>query len=234
MTITRYGRTLAISLLLMPLCLPAWADEAPLTYDRISLTASASAKVDNDILVAVLYSQREGSDATRLANEVNQHIRWAVNRAKQDSGVSVKTLDYRTNPVYRDGKLSAWRVRQSIRLESGDSARLSALIGELQERLAVQSVTPDMSPASRQGAENTLIGEAIRAFSARASLVTGELGRTEYRLVRMEVRTSGGPVQPLPVRSRAIAMEAAAAPPVLEPGTREVQVTVSGTIELQI
>lgn len=227
-------RRLVISLSLIFVCQLAWADEQPLTYDRISLSASASAEVQNDTLVAVLYVQREGSHVTKLADEVNRHIRWAVGRVKQAPGVMLKTLDYHTSPVYRDGKLSAWRVRQSVRLESGNSAQLSTLIGELQEHLAVQSVTPSISPASRQQAENTLIAQAIRAFSSRASLVTQELDRAEYRLVRMEVNTSGRPVQPLPMRTRTMAMSAAAAPPVFEPGTREVQVNVTGTIELQL
>ncbi len=223
-----------VPFLLLVLCPVAWADERPLTYDRISLSAVASAEVENDILIAVLYSQREGSDTNKLTNEVNRHIRWAVDRAKQAADITVQTLDYNTNPVYRDGKLSAWRVRQSIRLESNDAAKLSTLIGELQERLAVQSITPDVSPASRRRAEDKLIAEAIRAFSARAALVTGELDRDEYRLVRMDVSTSDSPVRPLPMRSRAMVMEAAAAPPALEPGTRKVQVTVTGTIELQL
>ncbi len=223
-----------ISLLLAAVCQLSWADEQPRTYDRISLTAHASAEIDNDILVAVLYSQREGRDTAKLSSEVNRHIRWAVTKTKQAAGVSVRTLDYQTNPVYRDGTLSAWRVRQSIRLESSDPAQLSTLIGELQKNLAVLSVTPRLSPASRQQAENTLIAEAIRAFSERASLVTKELQRNEYRLVRMDVQTRADVIRPMPMRSSAVAMETTVAPPVLEPGTRQVEVTVTGTIELQL
>ena len=226
-------RSLAMCLFLFQAYQPAWADEQPLTYDRISVSASASAQVENDTLVAVLYAQRDGSSATKLASEVNRNIRWAVERLKQTTDINLKTLDYRTSPVYRDGKLSGWRVRQSIRLESTDSAKLSTLIGELQEKLAVQSITHSVSPASRQAAENRLIAEAIRAFNARASLVAKELDRAEYRLVRMEVNTRDRPIQPPPMRAAAVSMQSAA-PPVLEPGTQEVRVTVVGTIELQL
>ena len=221
-------------LLLVAACHPAWAGEQPLTYDRINLSASASAEVENDILVAVLYSQREGSDTTKLADAVNRDVEWAVQRAKQTPGVSIRTLDYSTNPVYRDGKLTAWRLRQSIRLESDDPARLSRLIGTLQERLAVQSIIPDVSPRSRQRAEDGLISEAILAFTTRAAMVAETLDRKEYRLVRLDVNTRDTPVQPFPARGRVMAMEAAPAPPVLEPGTRKVHVTVTGTIELQL
>ncbi len=227
-------RSLVICLLLFAAYQLAWADEQPLTYDRISVSASASTQVENDTLVAVLYAQKEGSNAAKLADEVNQHVRWAVERVKQAAGITLRTLDYRTSPVYRDGKLSGWRVRQSIRLESADSAQLSTLIGALQEKLAVQSITHSVSPASRQQAENSLIAEAIRAFNSRASLVTKELDRAEYRLVRMEVNTSDRPIHPPPMHARAMTMKAAAAPPMLEPGTQEVRVTVVGTIELQL
>ena len=227
-------RRLVVPLLLLPVCQLAWADEQPLTYDRISLSASASVQVENDTLVAVLYAQREGRDPAKLADEVNQHVRWAVDQAKQAAGITLKTLDYHTSPVYRDGKLSAWRVRQSIRLESTDSAQLSTLIGALQEKLAVQSVTHTISPESRRQAENSLIAAAIRAFNSRASLVTKELDRDDYRLVRMEVNTSDRPIHPPPMRATAMTMKAAAAPPILEPGTQEVRITVVGTIELQI
>ncbi len=221
-------------LLLVAACHLAWAGEQPLTYDRINLSASASADVENDILVAVLYSQREGSDTTKLADAVNRDVGWALQRAKAAPGVSVRTLDYSTNPVYRDGKLTAWRLRQSIRLESNEPARLSTLIGVLQERLAVQSIVPDVSPSSRQRAEDVLISEAILAFNTRAKLVAETLKRAEYRLVRMDINTRDAPVQPFPARGRVMAMEATAAPPVLEPGTRKVHVTVTGTIELQL
>ena len=227
-------RRLVVSLLLFPVCQLVWAEEQPLTYDRISLSANAGTQVENDTLVAVLYAQREGRDPAKLADEVNQQVRWAVERVKQAAGITLRTLDYHTSPVHRDGKLSGWRVRQSIRLESTDSARLSTLIGALQEKLAVQSVSHSISPASRRQAENRLIAEAIGAFNARASLVTKALDRDEYRLVRMEVNTSDRPIYPRPMRARTMSMEAAAAPPVLEPGTQEVRVTVVGTIELQL
>lgn len=226
---TRYLSPLLLLVLILP---AAGADEKPLTYDRISLSVTASAQVANDTLVAVLYAQREGSQAAKLVDEVNRAVRWGLDQAKEMAEVKVQTLDYNTSPIYRNQKLSGWRARQSIRLESADAARLSRLIGTLQEQLSLQSVGYDVSLQLRQGTEDKLIAEAIDAFKNRAEVITARMDRSEYRLVRMDVNTAGAPVRPVPMR--AMAMEAAAAPPALEAGTQKVRVTVSGTIELQL
>jgi len=220
-------------LLLLPLLLSPWvqAAEDAQTYDRITLSARAGAEVANDLLSAVLYVQREGTRPADLAREVNQAVAWGVERAKKVRGLTVRTLDYQTTPLYKDRALVGWRVRQSLRLESGDSAALSELIGVLQERLAVASVGYRLSPAQRERAENRLIGEALEAFKQRARLVTKALGRKDYRIVKLDLSTSGGTPRPF---VRTMRMEAAAPAPVLEAGKGHVEVRVSGTIELRL
>jgi predicted secreted protein len=208
------------------------ADEPPLTYDRVSLSASASAEIENDELTAVLFVQREGPQVAALADEVNRSVRWGVERARKLPGVKVQTLDYRTSPVYRDGNLTGWRVRQSVSLESGDATQLSGLIGKLQERLRLQSLGYGLSEQRRKSAEDELVTRAIGAFQERAKLVTGQLGRPGYRLVNMDVNSSGELPRPLGLSART--MEAAVAPPALEAGTATVRVTVRGTIELRL
>lgn len=222
----------AMLLLCWLLVAPLMAEEAPLTYDRVNLSANASAEVDNDTLVAVLYAQRESRVATEAAEQVNRDVGWAVQLAKKESAIKVQTLDYRTNPVYRKQILTGWQVRQSLRLESRDSARLSQLVGTLQERLAVSNIFYTVSRERRQEAEEALISEAIERFQARARQISTELMRPGYRLVQMNVNTGGMPVTARP--RVAMAMESMAAPPpTLEAGTQELQVSVSGTIELR-
>ena len=104
-----------LSVLLVLWSNPGLASQEPTTYDRISLSASASAKVENDELVVVLYSQREGSEVAALADTVNRNIKWGLDRARKATGVKAQTLDYETIPVYRDRLLSGWRVLQGVR-----------------------------------------------------------------------------------------------------------------------
>ena len=211
-----------------------WAKDETLTYDRIHLSTSANSQVENDTLVAVLYVQREGTKLPDLANEVNEHITKAVKQSKQRPNVDVQTLGYQTMPVYDKQRLSGWRVRQSIRLESQDSAKLSKLIGDLQSILAVESINYSVSPGKMREVEDKLINEAIDAFAQRAKLITSQLGRNSYRLVEVNVNTAGTPIRPMHMRGAAMAMEAAVAPPTIEAGKQDVQITVSGTIEMQL
>jgi len=219
-------------LLLFAVAQPLMADEGPLTYDRVDLSVSASAEVENDTLVAELYAQREGQDAAELASAVNGDVAWAVGLAKKSPGIKVQTLAYRTDPIYRKQVLTGWRVRQSLRLESRDGAKLSQLVGTLQQRLAVSNISYMISPDGRQEAEGELISEAITRFKERAKQVVSELERPGYRLVHMGVNTAGVPYRPQMMRGMAMA-EAASVAPTLEAGSQRVQVTVSGTIELE-
>jgi predicted secreted protein len=205
-------------------------EEAPVTYDRINLSVSAEQQVDNDTLVAVMYAQQEGNDPGRLAREVNQRIQRAVERAKKNPAIRVQTLDYHTSPIYRKELLAGWRVRQSVRLESQESAALSELIGDLQQELGVENISYAISPQRRKESEDRLITEAIGRFKQRAKMITTEIGRPGYRLVEMNVNTTG--YAPRAPQVRAMAMEAQAAAPILEAGTQRVEVRINGTIEL--
>ncbi len=223
---------LSIALLLAGAApIPSPAEESPPVYDRIDLSIDLTREVPNDVLVAVLYIQREGTDTPKLADEVNQAMGRAVTKAKQVKGIQVQTLDYSTSPIYWKGKLTRWRVRQSLRLVARDATLLSQLIGELQDRLSVQSIGYQTSQAARRKAEEELIIKAVKAFTRRAEAVTHALGRSRYRLVRMDINKAGGPVTRMAVQAAGLKMQAA--PPALESGTQTLRTHISGTIELQ-
>lgn len=225
-------RTLAI-LLLGLLSLSAFAHTEPLTYNRIAFTEEASADVDNDLLVAVMYVEREGPRAEVLAGEVNRAVARAVDRAKQVPGVSVQTQSYRTTAVYHKSSISGWRVNQSIRLESRDSQRLGDLIGELQDSLNVQSISYQVSEEQQRIHVERLVEQALQRFQQRAKDIAATLGKSTYRIVHVSVNSGTG--SPVPMRAdMMMRMEADArvAAPRIEAGTQRLQVTVSAEIEL--
>ena len=225
---------LALAIGLCTVAAPAAAHDQGEPYDRVDLQVTADTSVDNDTLVIVLYAEAQEQLQRDASDQVNDAVRWALARAGQVSGVDARTLGYRSNPVYRNQSLTGWRVRQSLRLESGNSDALSALAGELQSRLAIESVAYDATPAARAAAEDQVIAAAIAGFQARARLVAEHLGRTGYRIVRLSVSTHGQPPGPVPMRMAAMAADAGqGAAPALEGGTQQISVTVSGTIELE-
>lgn len=209
------------------------AAENPYTYDRINLSAGAQGKAANDILVAILFSRSEGPSAEPLAGEVNKAIAAGIELAKKVPEVAVQTLDYQTFPTYQNQKVTGWSVQQSIRLESKNPEQLSQLVGELQKTLKIEAINYLVSPENLRSTEDRLMSEALKAFQQRAELITRELGRKRYRMVALEVNTGGTAPAPLRPGVRAMAMGAAAAPPVIEAGEQPVTVTVQGTIELQ-
>lgn len=226
--------TLACALLAAAASLCAFdaAAQSDVVYDQVDLSVSAEREIENDELVAVVYAQAQAQQQSEAANAVNEDIRWALDLAEQARGVTAQTLQYNSNPVYGSNqRITGWQARQSLRLESRDSDRLSELLAELQERVAIQSVDYRVSRDAREAADEALIEEALASFDARASLVADRLGRSGYRIVRMSVNTGGGRVAPVAFRARAM-VEADVAPPALEAGTQTVSVSVSGTIEL--
>jgi predicted secreted protein len=226
---------LGSAVLLSQLGVPAaTAGEDKPAYDRISFSVSAGTEVNNDTMTAVLFARQEGPDPAALSAEVNKAIGAALKRAKQEPGVTVQTLDYQTNPTYQNGRPSGWQVRQAIRLESRSPEPLARLVGELQTTLALGSVDYSISPEKLKEHEDRLMDEALAAFRGRAERVARDLGRTQYRIVNVQVNTvNRPPVRPMRMAGMAVGEAVAAAPPAFEPGKDRVDVEVSGTIELQ-
>lgn len=227
---SRYLFTAAVCLMLAA---PAVADR-PLSYNRVNLNESAQTEVDNDLMIAVMTAQAEGSDAAAPADEVNRQMDWAVAMARSLPEVKVQTLGYSTQAIYNKSKIRGWRVSQSLRLESRDSRVLGDLIAHLQEQLRVQSLGYRVSDDQRRRHVGELTDSALTRFRARAQAVAEAMGRSSYRLVQLHINDGGH--SPMPV-ARGMMMEAAradagGAPARIEAGTQTLSVSVNGEIEL--
>ena len=228
---------LFLLLLGLPLVAIVSADEGtPALYDRVSLSVSAEKPVANDRIVAELYTEREGDEISQITSEVNHNITWALDLARGVQNVTAQTTGYVSQPVYKEQTVIGWRVRQSIKLESQDTAGLSQLIGELQKRLAIGSLIYNLSPDVRKQAEDDLIARALASFQKRAQLITEKLGRSSFRFVQIDVNTAGPSPRPQHLTRMAATMEAAegTVPPAIEGGVQIVRVRVNGIIELKL
>jgi predicted secreted protein len=221
-------------ILLVLLTLPALAlAGSPLTYNRVSLSENAGTEVQNDLMVAVLFAEYEGRNASPLADRVNRDIAEALDLARKAPGVEVSTQDYRTQPVYdEDNKIRAWRVSQSIRLQSTDGKLLGDLLGTLQQRLKLQSIAYQVSPQQRRKHIDSVVKTALAHFRERAQLVADAFGKSHWRLVRLSI--NDGNSRPVPLRRLALSesLSKHSAPVPVEAGTATLNVTVSGEIEL--
>lgn len=205
---------------------------APAQAATIELSAEASQAAANDLVTAVLYAERNGPNPAAVAREVNRDIAAALEIARARADIKVQSGNTSTWPVYaQDGKgrITAWRMRSEIQLESRNPAAMSELVGELQASLALAHIAMQPAPETRRKAVDDATVGALRAFEQRAALIAGALGK-KHRIAHLAVGDSG--FQPPMPRMRAAAMSAEVASAPLEGGESQVSVHVSGRIEL--
>lgn len=199
----------------------------------VELSAEASKAAANDLATAVLYVERTGPNPAAVAREVNREIATALELARTRNEVKVQSGNTSTWPIYaQDGKgrVTGWRMRSEIELESRDLPAMSDLVGELQATLALAQITMQPAPETRRKAIDAATTDALQAFEQRASLIAGALGR-KHRIAHLSVGHSGFQ-PPMPRMRAAAAMSAEAASAPLEGGESQVSVHVSGRIEL--
>ncbi|HVE10465.1 MAG TPA: SIMPL domain-containing protein [Paraburkholderia sp.] len=202
----------------------------------LSLNAQASTEVPQDVVNITLFYEQEAKDPSSLTNALNERADAALRRAKGVSGVTARTGSFSIYPsTDRDGRISAWRGRTEVILESRDFASASKLAGDLATTMQVGNVQFSLSPEAQRAAEQKLTGEAIASFRQQASSSAQAFGYSGYSIREVNIGHNG--VMPRPVMmmsARAMGAEAKAAPPVpLEGGTSTVTVNVSGSVQMK-
>jgi predicted secreted protein len=224
--------TLLFVLITMLFGLPLNAHEIEKRYNQVHIEASSAADVDNDTMVVSLYALEEGSRATELSKKVNQKINWALNNLKQYKAIKVETESYSTNPVYNKNQVIAWRVRQSIKLESKDMSLMSDVLGEMQQQLKLSGISFDVSREKREEKTQSLIDEALTAYNKRATQIAKKLNFQSYKIVNINVSTSGSSPRYRQMDSRAMMSKMESAP-AFAAGDKTLTVRISGSVELQ-
>ncbi|AIO31446.1 SIMPL domain-containing protein [Burkholderia pseudomultivorans] len=203
----------------------------------LSLSSQASADVPQDIIHITLFYEQQAKDPGSLTSALNQRADAALAQAKGVSGVTAHTGAFSVYPsTDRDGKISAWRGRTEVVLESRDFAAASKLAGQLSNQMQVANVEFSLSPEAQRAAEQKLTTEAIKSFRARADEAAKAFGYSSYTI--RDVNVGGGRnVQPYP---RMMAMAAApmdsakmSAPISVEGGKATVSVTVNGSVQMK-
>jgi predicted secreted protein len=223
-----------VTALLLTCCMGAVHADSDSHYNRVQLQAQQLESVSNDTMHVTLNSFGEARDSASLATRINEDMEWALGIARRQQGITSRTGGYQTYPVYKDNVLKGWRGEQSLELEGKDIHAMSRLVGELQEKLQVKSMSFSVSDEKRTEVENRLISRALDAFKARAAIVVGNLHASGYRIVEMTISTSSQrPPAPYPVARMATTMQAESRVAV-EAGESDVSVMVNGTVELSL
>lgn len=223
----------ALTIFLMP---TAQAHDEETLFNKVSLQAEAQREVPNDEMTVVVTAEAQGPDPSALAERVNKDMAWALDLAKKQPAIEAETRGYSTSPIY--GKASSsgsrmitgWHVRQQLQLKTTEFQELTELLGTLQERLQLTQMGFSPTPATRQKHQNELISEAMQAFKERVAIIRENMDGRDYRIIELNVNTSGFGYRPMVMADMAVSkMERSA--PAVEGGTSEVTVTVSGSVQ---
>lgn len=204
-------------------------------FNQVELQAEASREVQNDLMTANLYAEASDPSAAKVADQLNRVTAEALKTAGVEKAVKARSGYSQTYPVNdRNGKVTGWRGRSEIRLESKDTRAMAALIGRLQSSMQLSGVSFSVSPELRRQVENELINEAVAAFKSRADIAAKAIGGRTFKIRRIGLNAGGGGPVPRPMLARGMAAQSAeVSTPVFEAGTSVVNVVAAGTVEVE-
>ncbi len=232
-TFSRSAALLALSVGTLA-SLPALAVDE-LHYNQISLRAEVSQEVARDLMIVTLYTEEQNADPAKLAADVSTTMNKALAQAKQVKDITLRQGSRNSYPIYdiKGQKITGWRERAELRLESSDFAALSRLTGELLTDLKMGGMDFAIANPTRKASEDALLKDAVGAFKARAQLATEALGGKSYKIVNLNLNTSGyQPYMRAPMMMKAASMDSAPVTPEVEAGTSQVSMTADGAIEV--
>ncbi len=211
----------------------------PEVRNMVSLSASASVEVAQDLLTLTMSTTKEGSEPAMVQSEVRQALDAAIadaKRAVQQGALEIRTGTISLQPRYgRDSKISGWVGRAELILEGHDFARISTTASKAQT-MTIANAFFSLSREARLKAEAEVQSAAIERFKARAGEVAKSFGFTAYTM--REVAVSGDEQGGNAFRPQLLAMSAKAAMPdsapmPLESGKTTVVISVNGTVVLK-
>jgi predicted secreted protein len=209
---------------------PAAAPEFP----QLKLSANAAREVAQDRVAVTLFTTQESPTPGPAQAQVNARLAPVIDKLRSRKDVQVESAGYRSDPVWKDSRIVAWRARGAIRITGAPSEDFNKLVGELASSLNVEAVSHFLSRETRIAIEQELIGEAVSAFRAKAQATAQALGYRSWNVRSVtigQVAPEGPEPGPRVMLSRAAAAEAAPMP--IAEGRTEVTVSVNGVVVLE-
>jgi predicted secreted protein len=204
----------------------------------VSLSASASQDINQDLLVVTLNVMREGMQASEVQGQLKQVLEAALAEARksaQATAMEVRTGAFSMYPRYNNqGKVNGWQGNAQLVLEGTDMARIAQVAGKLTS-MNVTGVDYGLSRATREASESALLAQAVARYRAKAQDVAKAFGMGSFTLGEVSVQSGepGFENRPMPMLKAMRADAAEAAPLPVAPGKGTVSVTVSGSVVLQ-
>jgi len=201
----------------------------------LSLDAQASAEIPQDVIHITLFFEQQAGDAAQLSDILNQRTAQTLRdaNASEHASVNLHTGQLSVSPsTDRDGKISAWRGRSELVLESHDFAAAAKLAGRLNNDMQVSNVSFSLSPEAQRAEQAKLSGEAIASFRQQAQAAAQAFGYNGYVVREVNLaRNNNNMPRPMMMMSTRMAPGSAPTESIpVEAGNETVTVTVSGSI----
>jgi len=202
---------------------------------RLTLQAQAAGEVAQDTVDITLATEIEGPDQADVAKRLTAQLNETLQAARGNDDIKARNGAYRLWPnTDRDGKITAWRGRAEVILQSKDLPAAATLAAKLSSHMPIANIRFSLSPQARAAEEKRLLDEAAKAFSQRAADAARAFGFTGYTIRKIDLGGSGTVFSKAPemVMARA-AFASDSAPPELEAGMATVSVSVQGEVALK-
>lgn len=215
---------------------PAMAGDesaAKTKYPYASLRAEAVTEVAQDTVRITLGAEVRDSEQAEVAAALSRTVDSVMTQLKGKEGIKVYSGNFQLWPMNdKDGRISNWRGRAEIILESKDFEAASKLAAEVADRMPISNLSFSVDPRERARYEAELLQEAATAFRERAEALAKAFGYESYSIREIELGGAGASYQPEGRRMMAMAAADAAVPVPLEGGTERISLSVQGTIFL--
>ena len=226
-----------LALLCLALATPLVRADPPVVANQLTLSASATAEISNDVLVITFSTQREGADPAALQAQLTQALNAALaeaRKAARPQQLEVRTGNFSMYPRYsQKGGINGWQGSAEMTVEGRDMPAIAQLAGRIQT-MTIARVSYALSREAREKVEGEVSTQAIARFRSQAEGHAKAFGFGSVTLRAVEVSTNASSGPPMPrFRAASAEMAMAAAPLPVQAGTSEVSVVVSGSVQMQ-
>ena len=201
-------------------------------FPYASLQAEAVTEVKRESVRITLAAEVAGAEQAVVATELTSTVNEVMSKLRDNVGVKVYSGNYQVWPMNdKDGRISNWRGRAEIMLESTDFEGVSKLASAVADKMPVANMSFFVAPRERARYEAELLQEAGEAFRERAEALTKAFGFDSYAIREIQLGGAGASYAP-ERRMMAMSADMAGAGIPLEAGTERISLSVQGTIFL--
>lgn len=164
----------------------------------LAVTGSANISVPNDQAEMVWTVTEQASTIKAATQKAIEVMNTGVSTIKTfGNKVKLQTQSINTYPVYSEAKgdqpskIIAWRVSQSVRVETQDTAIVPEIISNMNGKLQLNNVSFSVSHQKQDSYQKQLIDQAVLDAMKKATYVAEAVGSEASKIQLQNLRFDG-------------------------------------------